>query len=134
MKYQLLTTVLIASIASNPLNSVGKKNLIAHRPLYSNVATSNFGSSDQYDSADYEVGQFGQEDSLEEQNLEYQNDLSDLFTQIEELGSLLEEGGGDNFDLKGNLKKSAKGIWEGAKKVYKSPVGQAALGVAKILL
>jgi hypothetical protein len=116
MKFQLLTTVLIASIASNPVRSIGNQNSITHRPLYSNGDSSNFGSSDQYDSADYEVGQFGQEDSLEEQNLEYQNDLTDLFTRIEELNSLLEEGG-DNFDLWGTIKSAAGGIWKVAKKV-----------------
>jgi hypothetical protein len=70
---------------------------------------------------------------LEEQNLEYQNDLANLFTQIEELNSLLEEGG-DNFDLWGGSKKAAKGIYEGAKKVINSPVGKVAVGAAKILL
>ncbi|KXN66107.1 hypothetical protein CONCODRAFT_12126 [Conidiobolus coronatus NRRL 28638] len=78
--------------ASNPIAAASKQNSIVHRPLYSDDSISNFGSSDQYNSADYEVNQLGEEDSLEEQNLAYQNDLTILFTQIEELNSLLEEG------------------------------------------
>jgi hypothetical protein len=116
MKSQLLASVLIASIASNPIGTANNQNSIAHNPLY---ASNNFGSaesSDQYNYENYETSQFGQEDSLEEQNLEYQNNLTDLFTQIEELNSLLEEGG-DNFDLWGTIKSAAGGIWNAAKKV-----------------
>ncbi|KXN66105.1 hypothetical protein CONCODRAFT_12122 [Conidiobolus coronatus NRRL 28638] len=116
MKFQLLATVLIASVASNPIAAANKQNSVVHRPLYADDTISNFGSSDQYDSADYEVSQLGEEDSLEEQNLEYENNLTELFTQIEGLNSLLEEGG-DNFDLWGTIKSAAKGIWGVAKKV-----------------
>ncbi|KXN66233.1 hypothetical protein CONCODRAFT_11974 [Conidiobolus coronatus NRRL 28638] len=131
MKFQLLATLLIASVASNKFSPAGKGFLIVRKPAYPAGSISNFGSSDQYNSADYEVSQLGQEDSLEEQNLEYQNDLVDLFNQIEELNSFIE--GGDNFNM-GSLKTTAKKVWNGAKKVYNSPVGQAAVGVAKVLL
>ncbi|KXN69080.1 hypothetical protein CONCODRAFT_8567 [Conidiobolus coronatus NRRL 28638] len=131
MKFQLLTAFLIASVASNKFSSVNKPYHIVRKPAYPAGAVSNFGSSDQYNSENYEVGQLSEEDSLEEQNLEYQNDLADLFTQIEELNSIVEEG--DNFNM-GSLKNTAKKVWNGAKKVYNSPVGQAAVGVAKVLL
>jgi hypothetical protein len=133
MKFQLLTSILIASIASNLITAARNQNSIIDKPLYSNSDISSLGSSNQYSSGNYETSQFGQEDSLEEQNLEYHNDLTSLFTQIEELNSLLEEGG-DNFDLWGTLKSTAKGIYEGAKKVINSPVGKVAVGAAKILL
>ncbi|KXN64768.1 hypothetical protein CONCODRAFT_13959 [Conidiobolus coronatus NRRL 28638] len=132
MKFQLLATLLIASVASNPIRSFKKPYPTVRKPLYSVGAISNFGSSDQYNSENYEASQLSEEDSLEEQNLEYQNDLADLFNQIEELNSIVEEGG-DNFNM-GSLKNTAKKVWNGAKKVYNSPVGQAAVGVAKVLL
>ncbi|KXN64940.1 hypothetical protein CONCODRAFT_13661, partial [Conidiobolus coronatus NRRL 28638] len=75
MKFQLLATLLIASVASNKFKSAGKKLHVIAKPLHPPVPKSNFGSSNQYNSENYEVGQLGQEDSLEEQNLEYQNDL-----------------------------------------------------------
>ncbi|KXN64620.1 hypothetical protein CONCODRAFT_14208 [Conidiobolus coronatus NRRL 28638] len=103
MKLQLLTCVLISSISSNPIRSSNKQNFVVHRHLYSDDSIRNFESSDQYNSRSYKVSQLGEEDSLEEQNLEYENSLTNLFTQIEELNSLLEEGG-DNFDIWGSLK------------------------------
>jgi hypothetical protein len=122
-----------SSRESNYNNSqIGKEDSLNEKAL---IHEDSFGSSteDRYSNFD-PYSQPDQQNNLDEQNIVYQNDLADLLTQIEELNSLIEEGGGNNFNLFGSLKSAAKGIYEGAKKVINSPIGKAAVGVAKVIL
>jgi hypothetical protein len=102
---------------------------------------SNFGSSSQYNQENlYEQNDLSYENSIDgaptanqEPQVNGNEVLANLFQQIESLNSLIEDGS-DNLDKWGSAKSTAKGIWKGAQKFYRSPAGQVTREVVKTII
>jgi hypothetical protein len=161
MKYQLLASVLICSIASLPsapnnLNSPYNGETLDLGDGFDNFDNfdnfdsfgssmedpySDFGSPSQYDQESlYEQNDLNYEDSIDGAptanqgpQVDTNEELANLFQQIESLNSLIEDGG-DNLDTLGAIKSTAKGIWKGAQKFYRSPAGQVTREVIKTII
>jgi hypothetical protein len=161
MKYQLLTSILICSIASLPatpnnLNSPYNGETLDLGDSFDSFDSfdnfDNFGSSMEDSYSDFgSPSQYNQESLYEQNDLSYEDSidggpapnqepqvnsnevLADLFQQIESLNSLIEDGG-DNLDKWGSVKSTAKGIWKGAQKFYHSPAGQVTREVIKTII
>ncbi|KXN66103.1 hypothetical protein CONCODRAFT_12120 [Conidiobolus coronatus NRRL 28638] len=153
MKFQLLATFLIASIASNPIGSTNKPNSMIRKPSYSTNGINKLGSTTQYNSQKYVSKQPNQQQRLPSQyklrtkigvnaaptsnqrprKVSKNPELENLFQQIEELNSIVETEG-DNLDAMKTFKTKAKSVFNGAKKFYNSPAGQKTREVVKVLL
>jgi hypothetical protein len=153
MKFQLLASVLIASIASNPIGTANNQNSIARKVSYSGNSINKYGSPTRYNSPNYASKQPNQQQRLPSQNrpkyrvnaskaptsnqrprqVTKNPELTNLFQQIESLNNIV-EAEGDSLDNWKNFKTKAKGVFDGAKKFYNSPAGQKTREVVKVLL
>ncbi|KXN64904.1 hypothetical protein CONCODRAFT_13720 [Conidiobolus coronatus NRRL 28638] len=130
MKFQLLATVLIASITSSPVGIANRQNSRSSNALYADNNFGNAESSTQPISANKLSTQSNQNQNPQHTR---NSELGDLFQQIEALNNIVETEG-DSLDSLSTFKTTAKAVFEGAKKFYNSPAGQKTRDVVRVLL